>query len=116
MASQMKRRRRHLRVLCSVPSYSDTTRLGTTGSTLLSLVCFVLLGIVKPLSLETLLPALISPKKWVVLPSERQITDERILTPTFSSCVASHFFPSDVPREPVLNVYRKQAPHQAYRG
>lgn len=38
---------------------------------------------------------------------------EKILTSTLSSCVASHFFPSDMIGEYMLNVYKKPHPQRS---
>lgn len=109
MASQMKGGRRHLRVLQSVriqipPGWAPQ------GSALLSLISFILLGIVKDLPPGRPTPAPISLKTWVIPPSEGDITAGRILTPALSSCAASHFFLSDMLSESLLKVYRKPPP------
>lgn len=69
MASQMKGRRRHLRVLRSVP-IQIPLGWAPQGSTLLSLVCFTFFGILKALPSRHPLPAPIFLKKWAILPSE----------------------------------------------
>lgn len=70
MASQMKGGRKHVRVLCSVP-IQIPPGWALQGSILLTLVCFIPLGIIKALPPRHPLPALVSPKKWVILSSER---------------------------------------------
>lgn len=70
MESQMKGGRKYLRVLCCVP-IQIPPGWALQGSTLLSLVCFILLGSIKALPPRHPLPVLVSPKKWVILSSER---------------------------------------------
>lgn len=69
MVSQMKGGRRHLRVLHSV-LIQISLGWAPQGSTLLSLVCVILLGILKALPPRHPLPAPIFLKKWAILPSE----------------------------------------------